>query len=236
MTLTPNEFLNGLTGFIFVVIVFFVGLKISLKYFEYKQKTLLYVGIGWMGFPCPYIAVSVSFLSVLITGNPIPDVLYFLIGIGLIPFFLILWMAAFSELLYKNRQKLIIIIFTIFGALFESYIIYALLTNTKLIGVKQGPVDTDWTNIIIIYFVILIIIIFITGMLFSRTSLRSDNPEVRLKGKFLLVAFLAWAIGSFLDAILDYPITRIILMLSSIAFYFGWIMPDWMKKTLIRER
>ncbi len=236
MDLTTNEFLNGLTGLIYAVIVIYVGLRIASKYFKYKQKTLLYVGIGWLGFATPHYAVSLSFLSVLITGEPINDFLYFLIAVGFVPIFLLLWMAGFTELLYKNRQKIILIIYTIFGAIFESIILYALFRDLTIIGVKEGPVDTDWSTVIFLYFIPLILTIIITGFLLSNESLKSDNLEVKLKGKFLLVAFILWTIGEIIDIILDVPITRITLMISSIAFYFGWIMPEKMKKILVKEK
>lgn len=236
MDLTTNEFLNGLTGLIYAVIVIYVGLRIASKYFKYKHKTLLYIGIGWLGFATPNYAVSLSFLSVLITGEPINDFLYFLIVVGFVPIFLLLWMAGITDLLYKNRQKIILIIYAIFGAIFESIILYALFTDLTIIGVKEGPVDTDWSTVIVFYFIPLILTVIITGFLLSQESLKSDNLEVKLKGKFLLVAFILWTIGEILDLILDIPITRITLMISSIAFYFGWIMPDKMKKILVKEK
>ncbi|MFX1450682.1 MAG: hypothetical protein ACFFCM_07570 [Promethearchaeota archaeon] len=235
MALTTNEFLNGITGLIYAIIVIYVGLRIASKYFKYKQKTLLYIGIGWLGFPTPYYAVSLSFLSVLITGEPINDFLYFLIAVGLVPIFLLLWMAGFTELLYKNRQKLILIIYAIFGGIFESIILYALFTDLTIIGIKEGPVDTDWSTVIVIYFIPLMLTIIITGFLLSSESLKSDNPEIKLKGKFLLIAFILFIIGEILDLIFDIPITRLTLMISSIAFYFGWIMPEKMKQLLVRQ-
>jgi hypothetical protein len=235
MSLTTNEFLNGITGLIYAIIVIYVGLRIASKYFQYKHKTLLYVGLGWLGFATPYYAVSLSFLSVLIIGKPINDFLYFLVAVGFVPIFLLLWMAGFTDLLYNNRQKIVLIIYAVLGAVFESIILYALFTDLTIIGVKEGPVDTDWSNVIVFYFIPLILTVIITGFLLSNKSLKSESPDVKLKGKFLLVAFILWTLGEILDLFLDNPITRITLMISSIAFYFGWIMPEWMKKKLAVE-
>jgi hypothetical protein len=235
MSLTTNEFLNGITGLIYAIIVIYVGLRIASKYFQYKHKTLLYVGLGWLGFATPYYAVSLSFLSVLIIGEPINDFLYFLVAVGFVPIFLLLWMAGFTDLLYNNRQKIVLIIYAVLGAVFESIILYALFTDLTIIGVKEGPVDTDWSNVIVFYFIPLILTVIITGFLLSNKSLKSESPDVKLKGKFLLVAFILWTLGEILDLFLDNPITRITLMISSIAFYFGWIMPEWMKKKLAVE-
>ncbi|MBD3255052.1 MAG: hypothetical protein GF383_08155 [Candidatus Lokiarchaeota archaeon] len=232
MTLTTDEFANGLTGLIFTIIVVYVGIVIALKYFRYKQKTLLYVGLGWIGMSSPYMAVSISFVSYLITGMPLIEVVYFFVAIGLVPMFFMLWIAAATEFLYKEKQLIIFIVFLILNIIIEIYIAFALITNTELIGIKEGPVDTAWSTTIIGYFIFVIIIVLITGLLISVRSIKSPDKEISFKGKFLLVAFILWSTGSVLDAILDFPITRIILMVSSIVFYFGWITPDWLKKRL----
>jgi hypothetical protein len=70
----------------------------------------------------------------------------------------------------------------------------------------------------------------ISGILIARQSIRSEKPEIKLKGKFLLIAFILFVIGAFADAVLlltviTLPIIRIILISSSVLFYFGFILP-----------
>lgn len=84
-------------------------------------------------------------------------------------------------------------------------------------------------------------IILITGLLFSRESLRSNNPENKLKGKFIAAAFISFIVGGVFDAFLPLDIItmliyRIILISSSIEFYFGLFLPNWMKKSFIKEK
>ncbi|MFX1445100.1 MAG: hypothetical protein ACFFHV_16930 [Promethearchaeota archaeon] len=75
----------------------------------------------------------------------------------------------------------------------------------------------------------------ILQILCSRTSMKSENTKVRLKGKFLFVAFFLFLAGAisdtiFLRDILTLLITRIILISASIFFYFGFILPNFVKK------
>jgi hypothetical protein len=89
----------------------------------------------------------------------------------------------------------------------------------------------------------------VTGFKFARKSIRSENKEVRLKGKLLQFAFIAFTIAAviekiarsiligtvfadptilFLSVIL--VIVRVLLISSAIAFYGGFLLPGWMKK------
>ncbi|MHA1467605.1 MAG: hypothetical protein ACTSP6_05940, partial [Promethearchaeota archaeon] len=63
-------------------------------------------------------------------------------------------------------------------------------------------------------------------------------PEIKLRGKFLMAAFISWTFGAIADAIIPLtvitlPIIRIILITSAIEFYIGFVLPDWIKKRLL---
>ena len=71
------------------------------------------------------------------------------------------------------------------------------------------------------------------GIGFSIESIRSEDRLVKIKGILILIALILFAMGGFLDStsttfFLNF-IDRIILVASVIIFYFGFIMPDWLK-------
>lgn len=235
LALEAIEIYNGLFSLIFVLITLLVGLRIASKYFSLKDENFLYVGFGWIGVSSPWIAATLSFLIALINDQGLSDFFYFLIGVALIPIYLQLWMTAFANLLYPSKRKQISIIFLIINLVSLGFFLFALFFDISLIGVKQGIVDTEWSRIMLIYFVSLIFLILITGLLFARESLKSSREEIRLKGKFLSISFILYAGGAILDSLLDIPITRIIMMISAITFYFGWIPPDWIKRIFVKE-
>ena len=97
---------------------------------------------------------------------------------------------------------------------------------------------SDFTTILMLT---LIVIVLITGLKFAWESIKSDNPEVNLKGKFLVVAFILFILGANLEILI--PLTeftvvlvRIILIASSFTFYIGFLLPKWVKKILLKER
>ena len=71
--------------------------------------------------------------------------------------------------------------------------------------------------------------------------MKSDDPEITLKGKFFIVAFVSWAIGAVMDAalplnIVTLTIARIILISSAIEFYIGFILPKIVKKLFLKKK
>lgn len=240
MSLEPVDYVNGIFSIIFICISILVGLKIAIKYREHKQTTLLYVGFTWMGMSTPWTPSAISFLSVLFT-NTIPSAALLLsIGNVFLPIVLILWMNAFGELLYKDKKKLLVATFMIAAIAYYIAFFSMLAIDTELIGSVTGPTDTSYRLFVIVYQLLLLAVIGITGTLFSLKSLRADEPEIKLKGKFLIIAFYAFIIGSVFDVISGINIVilivgRIILILAAIHFYYGFFLPSWMKELFLGE-
>jgi hypothetical protein len=81
----------------------------------------------------------------------------------------------------------------------------------------------------------------ITGFVFARHSLQSDNRELNLKGRFLIIAFICFTIGAVIDVIgaenpteLTIFLARTFIILSSICFYIGFTMPRFIKEMFIK--
>ena len=70
--------------------------------------------------------------------------------------------------------------------------------------------------------------------------MKSEKPNIKLKGKIILLAFLFFIIGATLEAAIPLvPITviiaRVILIISAIMFYNGFILPNAVKRFLLKE-
>lgn len=240
MTLTPLETLNGTFSLIFVLISLLVGLVIASKYFQLKNRTLLLVGITWMGLTTPWLPSTVSFIVYLITTTSLSPAIYFTIGNIASPLILVIWILAFTDLKYKNKQKLLVIIYVIIGIAYEAYLVYFLIADPNVIGDLTGIFDVTYKGVVLIFALFIVINVLITGILFGRESLRSKDSMLRLKGKFLIVAFISWCIGAIMDAalplnIVTLTIARIILISSAIEFYIGFILPRFVKDLFIKD-
>jgi hypothetical protein len=239
MALATHEFINGLFSLIFVSISVMVGLTIASRFLKYKDRNLLLVGATWIFMCEPWWSVSINFLLILFTGQSLTLEIYLLIGYLFIPVGLVSWIIALTNLKYKKKQVTIIIIITTISVLYEVLFFYFFITDISMIGVLQGPVDVKYGIFMLSSLLIVLVIAIITGVLFARTSMRSDNPEIKLKGKFILIAFISYFIGSVFSVFSSYSIIFLIIartmtILASIEFYCGFILPSWVKKRFLK--
>lgn len=241
MALNPLDILNGIFSFIFVVISLVVGFLILLRYFKYKEKVYFLVGATWILISEPWWPSSLSFLVSLSNGIGLPQTIYFLIGNMLIPLAIAFWLLAFTEFLLTEKRKLILLIFAIIGVIFEITFFTLLFINPDLIGYLNPPVDVSYNFFIMIFLLIFILIVVISGFFFARLSLKSDDPEVKLKGKLLVVAYIAFFVGALLDSSirlneLGIIFVRLILIASAVFWYGGFLLPHWMKKLFLKQK
>jgi len=238
MPLAPLDFLNGLLSLLTVITSLIVGILIVSKYFKYEKKTFLYLGIAWIGAYQPWWPAAISFISILVTEQGLTAPFYIIIGSLFIPIFLISFILGVTEMIMEGRRNQLLIIYSIIMIIAEILIIYYLVTDYTRIGILARDFDMEYERIMSAYLLFINLTIVIMGILFSRQSLRSDIPDVRLKGKILITAFVAYFIGAFLDAGIfsltatTLIIARIILITGSILFYVGFILPDFIKKFL----
>ena len=240
MTLSFLDTLNGVFSVIFVAISLLVGFTILSRYFKYKERVYFLVGSTWVLISSPWWPSSLSFLVALSNGVGITEVAYFLIGNLLVPVAVALWLLAFTEFLYTEKRKLILSIFAIIGVIFEVLFLIILFLNPDFIG-ELNIVDVNYKSFIMIFLIFFLLIIVVTGFLFANLSLKSEDPEVKLKGKLLVIAYITFSVGALLDSSIPLDealiiITRLILIVSAFFWYAGFLLPKWLKKYLLKKK
>ncbi|MEJ2251537.1 MAG: hypothetical protein P8Y70_14525 [Candidatus Lokiarchaeota archaeon] len=236
---TIADYIQGGSSFVFVVISIIIGVTILIKYFEYRNIQLLLVGLVWIGISTPWFPDSINFIWLLLFSTTIPITVSLLLGLVSLPVVMVLWILVFAEFLYAEQKNIIVLIFIIIGVIYEIVFITLLAINPTLIGYYPvSALQMVYTFGFEIFLLIFIAVFLVTGTLFARESLRSDKSEIRLKGKFLLIAFISFTIGSILDSLnLGNPIfviiSRLILISSGIEFYIGFILPDRIKRVFL---
>ncbi len=241
MSLSLLDTLNGVFSLIFVAISLLVGFIILSRYFKYKERIYFLVGATWLLIASPWWPSSLSFLVALSNDVGISPEAYFLIGNTLVPLAIILWLLAFTEFLYSEKRKLILLIFAVIGTIFEITFFISLFMNPDFIGRLNPPVDASYKSFVMIFLLLFLSIVVVTGFLFANLSLKSKDPEVKLKGKLLVIAYITFSVGALLDSSIPLNevliiITRIILILSATCWYGGFLLPKWMKKYLLKKK
>ncbi len=242
MALTPLDILNGSLSLITIGIASIVGISIISKYFEIKNSSYLIVGLEAFMITEPWWPASTSFLVALFNnGQGIEPETYFIIGNVGIPLAVSLWLLAFCNLTNIKNRKSILLFSIIYGIIFEIVFFTLLYINPAFIGELNGPIDVEYRSFVMVYLFSVVGIILITGIIFAKESLKTDNPEIRLRGKLILIAFICFCIGAFLDTGIHLTevtliIARLILMFAAFAWWAGFIMPEWMKRMFFKEK
>ena len=217
-----------------------------LKYFKYKEPLLLMVGFVWIIMSEMWWSSTISFIVALSNGIGLTDQVYFLLGNFLVPLGILIWMKAFTDLKFKDQQKLILIIFAVICVSYYLTFIPMIFIDVSQIGQMRNPVDGNYTPLALVFLLTGLFTFVITGLIFASESLKSKDWEIKMKGKFLILAFILFGIGAGLDGLKPYLfdatyhdivliINRVTLMFSAFCFYCGFILPKFVKGIFSKE-
>ncbi len=242
--LEPIDIFHGTFNLIVVIINLIIGIRIASKYRNFKEKNLILVGVAWIGLASTYLPSSIKFLLIITMNIYLNDTILFILNHALLPPFTVCWLIAITDLLHFKRKIrfLVLSAVSIIGIILETIFFTFIFTrNLEAIGTVTGVLTIDWTIFSIIYLLIFALIVLFTGIFFAKETLKSKVPEIRLKGKLLLIAFISFIMGAFFEVIfplsyISIIITRIVLLSSSVEFYMGFILPNWSKKIFLRKK
>ena len=243
------KLLQGVFILIFISITLIVAITIGLKYFKNREVEYILIGITWVGLASPWVPDAICFVANLIFPSIslwyINEFWYLITGMAFLPLFLVLWLMALKKLVYHERGKQLILINITIGIVYDlAFFILLFLDITQIATINPSDMYTVDLGIIMMLYIPYMIILFVfTGLHFSYLSLKSENPEVILRAKMLILAIILFAIGAFLDSVITaiLPtiviitfIAKVILILSSILFYISFVLPNWAKKRFIK--
>ncbi len=234
--------LPGALSFITVVIFVTVGIKIAMNYAFQNQKSFLYAGLTLIFLISPYYPDAVNFILILFLGTQLNAMSYLLLAIGFVAIATITWPRVYGEMMEnKQRKKMFVISFLLLGLSFELFLVYAIIFDLSLLGVLVSPFIAEFGVIVDIFFGINLIGFLTSGLLFVRKTLKTENLEIKLKGKFMAIAVLLYTIVNVFEIsiLLDEAsliLFRILLGISAISFYIAFNLPNWIQKILIKNK
>lgn len=239
MELELVEILTGVFNLIFVLVSVIVGVIILSKYSKYQSRDYVFVGLTWIGLSTPWMHGAIAFV-LLLFNVVLEETIRFIIGFAFIPIIAVLWLITFTDFMYTRKKTLIISIYVIIAIIVEVlFFIFLFTDRVNMIGYFErtfSAVYRPFYRFTILFYLITAVITF---LLFANQSIKSDDPELKLKGKFLVIAFLTYTACAILDSFFLFQpvivvLVRVLLMTSAIEFYLGWIMPTGIKNKLIK--
>ncbi|MGV9171503.1 MAG: hypothetical protein ACOC35_02885 [Promethearchaeia archaeon] len=235
--LSEIQILRGTISLIFVIISILIGIRMVLRYFTYKRKQLATIGLTWIFLSSAWWGGAFSFLSYLLFDYTFEPQLYLFIGNFFIPVALITWIYSFVTLAYPEYKKKLFYPYTIISLGFMVFIVVALFTDYTLIGELENKLNSTHSDISLAFIIFTLVSTLVTGIVFAKQSLSSENPTIVWKGRFLLLAFLVFIPGALLDAIVPpIPILlvliKVLLMIGGVLYNFGFFLPKMIKNKL----
>lgn len=235
MALSVIVILNGLFSILLIIVFLIVGFKIISKYREKNNSMFLLIGFAWIGISEPWWPSAINFLIILFNGKGLSLEMYLVLNNAFLPFFLLFWLLAIANMTEIKRKKILIGLYLLIGLTIEIIMLYLLFTEPSRVGILLSPVDVDFGPITIVHIVFNLSIFMISGFWFSYQTLKLDEPVNKLRGKILLTAFILFLVGAVLETLYTIPPNRIIILLSAITFYIGFMMPERIKIYFIRQ-
>ena len=234
------ELLHGSLSLLYVIISLIVGFRIFFKYFTYKRKELITVGLAWIFISSGWWGAAFSFLSYVLFDYLLELSLYLFFANAFLPLALICWIYSFCILNYPHLKNKIVPIFLAICLIFEIFLILFLLIDPEIVGTMEGTFDAKNSFFAQSFRVFAILTVLITSLIFVKNSLRAENVKTQWKGKFLLIANITFIIGAIFEVLIPMTpllliIVRSILITSSIAYYLGFLLPDRVANWLTKE-
>jgi len=239
--LTELDIYRAIFTSIFVIISLIVGIKIILKYFKFKNKELITIGLAWILISSSYWSLTISFVTIILFNYSLEPILYiFFFHVFLIPG-LICWIYSFTILAYPQYKRNIYYPYLIFCVVYEIFYLIFLFVDYNLIAVYEGGFIYRRTMFSILFLIVGIFTVLITGILFGVKSLKSEDLRIKWKGRFFILAMFSYVIGGALDIFSAGNLTlqvinRLILISSAIEYYLGFFLPDWLANILIKNQ
>ncbi|MFX1393776.1 MAG: hypothetical protein ACFFAH_13405 [Promethearchaeota archaeon] len=238
--LTQLELFDGIMGLIYPAVGIIIGTIIGSKYAKLKRKELLYVGISLICVAISYLALGITFLTIVFFDFVLDDTIYIIIFIGFSAFGVLSFALAMTILLYPYSRKKIVLIYAVICISYEAYLLICLFTNPTLIATRISRMDIDVTPIVSLFTLFAILNALILIIPFIRRLLKSDNLRILWKGRFLLISVIVLVIATILVVIsgtnmIIIIISRLLLVIRMFLSYLGWLLPERVAKWLIKE-
>lgn len=242
LELSTLEVFYGSFTLLSVIISTILGILIAVKYTKFRKRDFLVVGITWILLISPYWPDAIQFLIGIIFSEELDSILYFFLANIFIAPIHITWVIAFTDFLFKRQQKKILAFFATEAIIYEILLLTIFFLNPTLIGERKSAFVVEWAIWIQIYLLFSIALFLVTGFLFARKSMKAEDSQLKLKGRFLLIAFITFTIGTVIDVVgADNPteitilLARTFVIISAICFYIGYTLPKFIKELFIRE-
>ena len=209
---TVTAYLNGLSAILLCAWGFMNFFRFFLLYFKEKKKLQPIVAILGLSLGSFFLGPTVTFFSLMFTGENIPVITYGYLSYSLQPIAIIAAMYLGFEIFNKEKQKMVVGIFAVAGVGFwiafygwsELMILPVETAEGELLDISLGSIVMVITAINLLCLPVFLS----TG--FYRLRKRISDPQQRRKALFLGRGWIIFTLAGFMDTLI-----------------FSELLPDW---------
>ncbi|MBD3254768.1 MAG: hypothetical protein GF383_06725 [Candidatus Lokiarchaeota archaeon] len=217
------------------------------KYRQHKMVELVHFGFTFLLLGITALGWVISFFTILTIGIPLADSVIYL---TFSPFFFSLMFFLFGFVSLISMEKRLIL-FTKLSAIAISSIMFLIyitvwFISPEMLATTEEGIFTTWSLLVSSLILISSIIMLFTASVFVYQCFKTDNAEIRLKGKLLLIGIITTAISgiavigvSLTTGLLNLVILTIFVhgfrMIGGVFLYVGFTLPLWIRKIALSE-
>ncbi|MFX1273726.1 MAG: hypothetical protein ACFFBP_14220 [Promethearchaeota archaeon] len=241
--LFPEDYVNGIMSTISLIIPMIITILIFVRYFRFKNKQIIYIGISTFGINWSYSGTVAAFFWLFFTKTSLPEPIYFILPICVYPITLGCWIYLVLDLAKVKKAKLLGLMTFIIVLILDITYIYLAFTQTSLLGeiVEGRNIDVKFYGYAALYSLISLGIVWLGLIIFLRDVFKSVSKELKVRGTLLLVALIIFSLAVSFDSWVDLNIPQLIgvrtfVIISAIISYLGWFLPEPIKRRLMKEK
>ncbi|MFX1260277.1 MAG: hypothetical protein ACFFAN_20695 [Promethearchaeota archaeon] len=238
--LTPDFIIFGIIAIILVTFGTLIGSAMIYKYFKYKYRPLLLWGLCWVLLMRYFLPYAINFILLLIGREILSPENFLIIAYSSHPLTTILWVVAWTEIMYKKKIKLFASIAIIYGIIFQIIFWTFFFTDVSLLITRVSPFSYEPEIVLQLPFFSETLLFLILAFLLYRVGHKTTDKEIRAKGTFFFVHsisfFLAIVLYVIIRGLIGLILSRIFMMFSAVCLYTYLVWPNWVKKIILREK
>ncbi|MBN1800259.1 MAG: hypothetical protein JW891_02065 [Candidatus Lokiarchaeota archaeon] len=243
MNISPLSHLSGITAVIGVSFSFVLTSMILKKAIKDRSKMMLYFAIAAVIMSEPWWPYYFGYIYWLATQNIATYDFYIIMANLLTPFAMIAWIQIYAQIISPKKKRIFLIFSLIYSIIYWIYLFSALYWLPgapvhELLGfidLPYHPFDIIYTGYILFFHSFNLLFTLTTGFHFARNTMELEGKRYKIQGIFMLLGWTSYCVSSAIDASFQLnevalvPI-RVIVSLSGLFFYIGFIFPVWIRK------
>ena len=235
MVLTTLDYVTAISTSIMIIVGWLMSIIAFKLWREKKDPQILLSGVLFFALPVPWLNQVIIIVSAMFQLEPNPEIAVYLTGWS-IPTLVVSWVFITTSLYSKKWIKyLSLFVNVVLGIYVIIRVYFQDGWGINEVGSVLYNIEyTDDVDIVISIFGIMGL--FIVTPTYFYFSYVSHNPLFKYRSKMIAIAALLFSLAGALDAILELDtiielvLLRVILLISLVLLYLGYITPKWIRK------